>query len=95
MHDGDMVTPDMLPPLIKRLNGTHAAPAPAASASHPLGAANGSGAGDKIRPLWQVEREAIESAIAACEGNVPRAAVRLEISPSTIYRKLQAWEEKR
>jgi Fe2+ or Zn2+ uptake regulation protein len=24
-----------------------------------------------------------------------RAAVRLEISPSTIYRKLQAWEEKR
>jgi len=95
MHDGDMVTPDMLPPLIKRLNGTHAAPAPAPSASHPLGAANGSGAGDKIRPLWQVEREAIESAIAACEGNVPRAAVRLEISPSTIYRKLQAWEEKR
>jgi len=97
MHDGEMVTTDMLPPLIKRQqNGIHAAPAPQATASHALAATNGSGTGDKvIRPLWQVEREAIESAIAACEGNVPRAAVRLEISPSTIYRKLQAWEEKR
>jgi two-component system repressor protein LuxO len=97
MHDGEMVTTDMLPPLIKRQqNGTHAAPAPQATASHAPAATNGGGTGDKvIRPLWQVEREAIESAIAACEGNVPRAAVRLEISPSTIYRKLQAWEEKR
>ena len=95
MHDGDMVTMDMLPPLIKRQNGAHAAPAPEAPASHPAAATNGAGTGDKIRLLWQVEREAIESAIAACEGNVPRAAVRLEISPSTIYRKLQAWEEKR
>ena len=95
MHDGDMVTTDMLPPLMKRQNGAHAAPTPEGPASHALATTNGGGSGDKIRPLWQVEREAIESAIAACEGNVPRAAVRLEISPSTIYRKLQAWEEKR
>ena len=46
-----------------------------------------------IRPLAEVEREAIESAIAACGGNIPRAAVMLGISPSTIYRKKMGWEE--
>jgi two-component system repressor protein LuxO len=45
-----------------------------------------------IRPLWQVEKETIEEAIAACDGNIPRAAALLEISASTIYRKRLAWE---
>ncbi|MCA3265525.1 MAG: hypothetical protein ING19_05590, partial [Azospirillum sp.] len=31
-------------------------------------------------------------AIADCDGNIPRAAAFLEISPSTIYRKKQAWD---
>jgi two-component system repressor protein LuxO len=44
-----------------------------------------------VVPLWQVERDAIESAIAFYDGNVPRAAAALEISPSTIYRKRQSW----
>ena len=44
-----------------------------------------------VVPLWQVERDAIEAAIARFDGNVPRAAAALEISPSTIYRKRQAW----
>ncbi|MCL1477507.1 MAG: hypothetical protein MH219_08140 [Marinobacter sp.] len=35
----------------------------------------------------------IERAIALCGGNVPRAAARLEISASTIYRKKQQWEK--
>ena len=48
--------------------------------------------GDAIRPLWEVEKEAIESAIAACGGNISRAAAMLEISASTIYRKKQSWE---
>ncbi|MCP5142899.1 MAG: sigma-54-dependent Fis family transcriptional regulator [Gammaproteobacteria bacterium] len=46
-----------------------------------------------IRPLWIVEREAIERAIDACDGNIPRAAALLEISASTVYRKLQTWKE--
>ena len=46
----------------------------------------------RVRPLWQVEKEAIEEAIAACDGNIPRAAALLEISASTIYRKRMAWE---
>ncbi|RTZ16807.1 sigma-54-dependent Fis family transcriptional regulator [Vibrio aquaticus] len=45
-----------------------------------------------IRPMWQIERETIQQAIDFCEGNVLNAAVLLELSPSTVYRKKQAWE---
>ncbi|GAB2660052.1 sigma-54-dependent transcriptional regulator [Vibrio panuliri] len=45
-----------------------------------------------IRPMWQIEREAIQQAIEFCDGNVINAAVLLELSPSTVYRKKQAWE---
>ncbi|TXZ08498.1 sigma-54-dependent Fis family transcriptional regulator [Vibrio mimicus] len=46
-----------------------------------------------IRPMWQVEREAIQQAIDFCDGNVINAAVLLELSPSTVYRKKLAWEQ--
>lgn len=46
---------------------------------------------DQIRPLWLVEKDTIEQAIAACGGNVNKAAGLLEVAPSTIYRKVQAW----
>ncbi|KAB1453788.1 quorum-sensing sigma-54 dependent transcriptional regulator LuxO [Vibrio panuliri] len=48
----------------------------------------------EIFPLWLTEKRAIEQAIKACEGNIPKAAGYLDVSPSTIYRKLQAWNEK-
>lgn len=44
-----------------------------------------------IVPLWQIEKRAIQLAIDACNGNIPQAAGLLQISPSTIYRKLQNW----
>jgi two-component system repressor protein LuxO len=44
-----------------------------------------------IVPLWQTERRTIEQAIEACDGNIPQAAKYLDVSPSTIYRKIQAW----
>jgi two-component system, repressor protein LuxO len=47
-----------------------------------------------ICPLWMTEKLAIEQAILACDGNVPRAAGYLDVSPSTLYRKLQAWNVK-
>jgi two-component system repressor protein LuxO len=82
LHDGDTVLPGMLPPPLAPQ--ATAAPAPAAAAP---------AAGPKaIRPLWQVEKDAIEDAIAACEGNIPRAAALLDISASTIYRKRLAWQ---
>ncbi len=48
---------------------------------------------EDIKPLWMAEKEIIEQAIEICNGNIPRAAALLEISPSTIYRKKLAWEE--
>lgn len=47
----------------------------------------------EIIPLREVEKRAIEVAIEHCEGNVPKAAAMLDVSPSTLYRKLQSWEE--
>ncbi|KJR29048.1 sigma-54-dependent Fis family transcriptional regulator [Vibrio navarrensis] len=47
-----------------------------------------------IYPLWMTEKMAIEQAIKACDGNIPRAAGYLDVSPSTIYRKLQTWNGK-
>ena len=39
------------------------------------------------------EKDIIESAIALCDGNIPKAAALLEISASTIYRKRVSWEK--
>ncbi|OEE71565.1 quorum-sensing sigma-54 dependent transcriptional regulator LuxO [Vibrio genomosp. F6] len=47
-----------------------------------------------IFPLWLTEKTAIEQAIKACDGNIPRAAGYLDVSPSTLYRKLQNWNNK-
>lgn len=46
-----------------------------------------------IPPMWMQERKIIEDAIVQCDGNVALAASSLEISPSTIYRKRQQWDE--
>jgi DNA-binding NtrC family response regulator len=61
------------------------------SLSSHAGAENGNG--PTILPLHVTERNAIEQAIRACDGNVVRAAALLEISASTIYRKLAHWHE--
>ncbi|MNH31420.1 Regulatory protein LuxO [compost metagenome] len=89
LNDREWVSTDILPP---PLNGRRGGPVPLVTATQadasvptPLNA--------PIRPLWLVEKEAIEQAIASCDGNIPKAAALLEISPSTIYRKKQNWEE--
>jgi len=48
---------------------------------------------ESVEPLWVVEKRTIEKAIEECGGNVNKAARLLEVAPSTIYRKLQAWED--
>ena len=45
-----------------------------------------------LEPLDTVVRRTIERAIAQCDGNIPKAAAALQVSPSTIYRRLQAWQ---
>ena len=91
MHDGELLTAAMLP--MTPAPGPHARE-PAARAA-PDGQPTDPGAWATpadIVPLWHVERATIERAIDLCAGNIPRAAAFLGISPSTIYRKRQAWE---
>ncbi len=45
-----------------------------------------------IVPLLHVEMEAIERAVAICNGNIKLAASLLEIDQSTIYRKRKKWQ---
>lgn len=42
--------------------------------------------------LAEMEREFIELTIRQCDGSIPRAARMLDVSPSTLYRKREAWE---
>lgn len=91
LNDAEVVTPELFPPPLNRGGGGACAPAeridePAARVA-PVDEERG------IPPLWRSEKAAIERAIAACDGNIPKAAAALEISPSTIYRKKLAWEE--
>ncbi|HET7715171.1 MAG TPA: sigma-54 dependent transcriptional regulator [Bauldia sp.] len=81
LHDGEKVTVSMLPSAIRGY-----VPAPP---SQPRAA------GAPVVPFREQERAIIENALAACGGSIPRAAAALEISPSTIYRKRQAWSERR
>jgi two-component system repressor protein LuxO len=90
LNDGEQVVPEMVPPPV---GGRWARPhgfrreTPVASVSPAPSAQLSS-----IRPLAEVEREAVETAITLCNGNVPKAAALLGVSPSTLYRKKQAWD---
>ncbi|MDM8564230.1 sigma-54 dependent transcriptional regulator [Candidatus Halobeggiatoa sp. HSG11] len=46
----------------------------------------------QIRPLEEVEKEAILEAIKFCHGNVVLAARLLKVSKATIYRRLNKWD---
>lgn len=46
-----------------------------------------------VLPMWRQEQRIIEEAIQSFGGNIALAAQALELSPSTIYRKRQAWAE--
>jgi DNA-binding NtrC family response regulator len=85
MHDGPLVTADMLAlpsaSLPDDQDNIHIHPTHKAFSKISF-----------IKPLAQAEREFINAAISLCDGNIPKAAARLEISPSTIYRKIQAWQ---
>jgi DNA-binding NtrC family response regulator len=89
-NDGTVVTTAML----SRLD-LHPATSAAGSAPAELRGAGEATGTAGVRPLWQVEKQAIEEALALCGGNVPRAAALLEVNPSTIYRRKLEWEKER
>jgi two-component system, repressor protein LuxO len=100
LHDGPMVLPGMLPTEIaigaglgQVANGAQGAVTP--PTVQPL-AAEAVTTRERVAPLVgtplaDVERELIEATIEHCDGSIPRAAKILELSPSTIYRKLENW----
>jgi two-component system repressor protein LuxO len=45
----------------------------------------------KIRPLWEIEKQAILEVLEICKGDVIEAARRLEVGQATIYKKLKKW----
>ena len=45
--------------------------------------------------LDQIERIAVDGAIAAAQGSLPAAARSLGVSPSTLYRKRERWDGER
>ena len=92
LNDEPLVSATMLPvmPSVTKLV-TQDNAEPVSNDSSPAGVA--SGASNVVVPLWKTEKKAIEHAIDQCEGNVPRAAALLEVSASTLYRKIQRWEE--
>ncbi|MGR5521510.1 quorum-sensing sigma-54 dependent transcriptional regulator LuxO [Vibrio sp. PNB22_4_2] len=85
LNNGKEITLDMLPPPLNQPFVSQSM----ISAVHPKSMTT-----SDIMPLWMSEKMAIEQAIQACDGNIPRAAGFLDVSPSTIYRKLQAWNSK-
>ncbi len=93
LNDQDIVTPSMLPPPLSEISAsipTLSTQSESLSGEIPL--ASGSTDSMTFQPLWQIEKQIIERTIEHCDGNIPKAAALLEISPSTIYRKRQQWE---
>lgn len=99
LNSGEEVTLMMVPPPINNGGVNFASPRNTVVStpldSDPVPSVGTSQIVDKsqVEPLWVVEKRAIQAAIDACDGNIPRAAGLLEVSPSTIYRKLQTWQE--
>jgi DNA-binding NtrC family response regulator len=98
LNDGTEVTLEMLPPPLnqscKTLQETPPSTedAPRDAGEDVLTGPVALSENGDIVPLWKVERDVIERAIDACEGNIPKAAAKLGVSPSTIYRKKLSWE---
>ena len=46
---------------------------------------------NEVIPLWLAEKAIIKRAIELCNGSVNKAAGKLEVAPSTLYRKIQSW----
>ena len=91
LHDGETVLPEMLPETLRaemeRAEGVTHGETPVSGpfvATLPVDV--------PVFPLWQVEKTAILAALVATGQDVPRAAALLEVSPSTLYRKLQSWK---
>lgn len=86
LNQGKTITRDMLPPPLSNVRTQ-----PTLAVNPSLSKPEHIQENKAIKPLWRVEKEAIEQAIRHCNDNIPQAAALLEVSPSTLYRKIQSW----
>lgn len=82
MNDGDTVAAEMFPFADKKMPSEET-PSSQIATEDLL-----------VRPLVELEIMAIDAALARFDGNVSKAARALDISPSTIYRKKDAWQKR-
>jgi two-component system, repressor protein LuxO len=88
LNDGGWVTPAMLPPGLagepveRQTSGPDVVAAPATAQLESLIGLT----------LAEAERQLIEATLAYHSGSVPRAARVLDVSPSTLYRKIESWK---
>ena len=45
-----------------------------------------------IRPLWEIEKEALQYTLTELKGNISQAAAQLQISRTAIYRKIKKYD---
>ncbi len=85
LNEGDIISSDMLPTSV--INGSISV---ALSPQEPqIETPVLSEDQSVLLPMWKLEQEHIRSALKMTDNNVPQAAAMLQISPSTIYRKLK------
>ncbi len=89
LNQGGWVSPEMLPPGLAdegRPTDTPLLPVAAPDAFKP----------DSLLglPLAEAERRLIEATLAMHGGSIPKAARVLDVSPSTLYRKIESWNSK-
>jgi len=89
LHNKKMISPDMLPSPLHAIKDKSSESTITTSNTISIQ----TNINNNIKPLWQVEKEYIEKAVDECNGNIPKAATSLGVSPSTIYRKIQSWKE--
>jgi len=86
LNDGPVVTRAMLP---TELYHGGESPHPRAADPEPPEVTIDGLAG---RTLAEIERMVIEATLASHGGSVPKAARVLDVAPSTLYRKIEAWK---
>jgi DNA-binding NtrC family response regulator len=94
LHDGETVESFMLPmrDMTETVDKTvFSEGANNRTLQSPLKPATPHQPNDEICPLWVTEKSVIERAIELCNGSVNKAAGKLEVAPSTLYRKIQSW----
>ncbi|RUO76696.1 sigma-54-dependent transcriptional regulator [Pseudidiomarina taiwanensis] len=89
LNDGPILAARMLPSELIRPAATNTALQNTAGVS--VEASNPQDNG-LVQPLWLVEKQMIERALQKCNYNIRATARILEVSPSTLYRKMKQWK---